>query len=118
MSNFKKIGVKFDHKKLRQATNQLFTKVSWRHHVVKGLCLTQIPGDPTSAYGEKLRGIFWTKPDFTGQEVQRENFLDERQYTEFIEKYKGTYFEEIYNTLSKKYIIGRFRLLLLEPRTS
>ena len=31
---------------------------------------------------------------------------------------KGTYFEEIYNTLSKKYIIGRFRLLLLEPRTS
>ena len=118
MGNFRKIGIKFDPKKLRQATNQLFTKVSWRHNVVKGLSLTQIPGDPTSAYGEKLRGLFWTKPDFTGQEVQRENFLDERQYTEFIEKYKGTYFEEIYNTLSKKYIIGRFRLLLLEPRTS
>ena len=118
MSNFKKLDIKFDSKKLRQATNELFTKVSWRHHVVKGLCLTQIPGDPTSAYGEKLRGVFWTKPDFTGQEVQREEFLDETQYTEFIEKYKGTYFEEIYNILAEKYVIGRFRLLLLEPRTS
>ena len=118
MSNFKKIGIKFDPKKLRQATNQLFTKVSWRHNVVKGLSLTQIPGDPTSAYGEKLRGVFWTKPDFTGQEVQREDFIDETRYTEFVKKYKGTYFEEIYNTLSKKYIIGRFRLLLLEPRNS
>ena len=118
MKNFKKLDIKFDAKKLRQATNELFTKVSWRHHVVKGLCLTQIPGDPTSAYGEKLRGVFWTKPDFTGQEVQRENFVDESQYTQFVEKYKGTYFEEIYNTLSKNYKIGRFRLLLLEPRTS
>ena len=53
MSNFKKTGIKFDPKKLRQATNAMFTKVSWRHHVVKGLSLTQIPGDPTSAYGEK-----------------------------------------------------------------
>jgi len=118
LENFKKTGIKFDAKKLRQATNKLFTKVSWRHHVVKGLSLTQIPGDPTSAYGEKLRGVFWTKPDFTGQEVQRENFIDESQYTEFVEKYKGSYFEEVYNTLSEKYQLGRFRLLLLEPRTS
>ena len=57
--SFQKLDIKFDPKKLRQATNQLFTKVSWRHHVVKGLSLTQIPGDPTSAYGEKLRGIFY-----------------------------------------------------------
>jgi len=117
-SNFQKLDIKFDPKKLRQATNALFTKVSWRHHVVKGLCLTQIPGDPSSAYGEKLRGVFWTKPDFTGQEVQREEFVDESQYTEFVEKYKGTFFEEIYTVLSKKYKLGRVRLLLLEPRTS
>ena len=38
--------------------------------------------------------------------------------TEFIKKFRGTYFEEIYNILSKKYIIGRFRLQQLEPRTS
>ena len=53
MSNFKKTGIKFDPKKLRQATNAMFSKVSQRHHVVKGLSLTQIPGEPTSAYGEK-----------------------------------------------------------------
>tara|TARA_B100001175_G_scaffold307625_1_gene307057 strand:- start:1230 stop:1388 length:159 start_codon:yes stop_codon:yes gene_type:complete len=52
MSNyFQKLDIKFNPKKLRQETNALFTKVSWRHHAVKGLCLTQIPGDPTSAYG-------------------------------------------------------------------
>ena len=95
-NSFQKLDIRFDPKKLRQATNALFTKVSWRHHVVKGLCLTQIPGDPTSAYGEKLRGVFWTKPDFTGKEVQREEYVDESQYTEFAEKYKGTFFEEIY----------------------
>jgi len=117
-NNFKKPNIKFDPKKLRQATNALFTKVSWRHHIVKGLCLTQIPGDPCSAYGEKLRGVFWTKPDFAGQEVQREKFIAESQYTEFIEKYKGTFFEEIYTVLSKKYKLGRVRRLLLEPRTS
>ena len=118
MKNFVKTGIKFNPKELRKATNELFTKVSWRHHVVKGLCLTQIPGDPTSAYGERLRGVFWTKPDFTGKEVQREEYVDESQYSEFISKYNDTYFREVYDKISMKYKIGRFRLLLLEPRTS
>ena len=34
--------------------------------------MTQIPGDPSSADGDKLRGVFYTKPDSTGKEVQRE----------------------------------------------
>jgi hypothetical protein len=80
--------------------------------------MTQIPGDPSSANGDKLRGVFYTKPDSTGEEVQREKAIDESKYTEFVEEFKGTYFETVYKYLSRTYKLGRFRLLLLEPRTS
>ena len=116
--NFKKLDIKFDIEKLQDATNEIFTKMSWKSYTVKGLCMTQIPGDPSSADGDKLRGVFWTKPDSTGQEVQRENYVDESMYSQFVQDFKNTYFEEVYNTLSAKYKMGRFRLLLLEPRTS
>lgn len=118
MSNFTKLELKFDIQKLQKATNELFTQMSWKSYTVKGLCMTQVPGDPSSADGDKLRGVFWTKPDSTGKEVQREEYFDESQYTEFVEEFKGTYFENIYNHLTEKYKLGRFRLLLLEPRTS
>jgi len=116
--NFEKLEIKFDIQKLQLATNELFSQMSWQQHVVKGLCMTQIPGDPSSASGDRLRGVFYTKPDSTGKEVKRENEVDESQYLEFVEDFKGTYFEEVYNELSKKHKLGRVRLLLLEPRTS
>ena len=116
--NFEKLDIKFDIQKLQLATNELFSQMSWQQHVVKGLCMTQIPGDPSSADGDKLRGVFYTKPDSTGEEVQRETAIDESHYTEFVEDFKGTYFEEVYNELSKKHKLGRVRLLLLEPRNS
>jgi len=118
MNNFEKLDIKFDIQKLQLATNELFSQMSWQQHVVKGLCMTQIPGDPSSADGDKLRGVFYTKPDSTGEEVKRENEVDESQYLEFVEDFKGTYFEEVYNELSKKHKLGRVRLLLLEPRNS
>ena len=116
--NFEKLEIKFDIQKLQLATNELFSQMSWQQHVVKGLCMTQIPGDPSSASGDRLRGVFYTKPDSTGKEVKRENEVDESQYLEFVEDFKGTYFEEVYNELSKKHKLGRVRLLLLEPRNS
>tara|TARA_B110000014_G_scaffold247289_1_gene220708 strand:- start:109 stop:669 length:561 start_codon:yes stop_codon:yes gene_type:complete len=118
MKNFKKLDLKFNPEKLQKATNVLFSEMSWKQHIVKGLCMTQIPGDPSSADGDKLRGVFYTKPDSTGKEVQRETHIDESHYTEFVNDFKGTYFEEVFNELSKYYKLGRVRLLLLEPRTS
>ena len=37
MSNFKKLDIKFDIQKLQLATNELFSKMSWQQHVVKGV---------------------------------------------------------------------------------
>ena len=87
-SNFKILPIFFDIEKLQQATNELFTKMSWKQHIVKGLCMTQIPGDPSSADGDKLRGVFYTKPDSTGKEVRREKAIDENKYTEFVDEFK------------------------------
>ena len=53
-SNFEILPIFFDIEKLQSATNELFTKMSWKQHIVKGLCMTQIPGDPSSADGDKL----------------------------------------------------------------
>ena len=117
-TNFKILPIFFDIKKLQAATNKLFTEMSWKQHIVKGLCMTQIPGDPSSADGDKLRGVFYTKPDSTGKEVQREEAIDESKYTEFVEEFKGTYFEEVYNALRKKFKLGRVRILLKEPRST
>ena len=79
--NFIKLPFSFNIDELQKATNELFTKMSWKQHIVKGLCMTQIPGDPSSADGDKLRGVFYTKPDSTGKEVQRENAIDESRFS-------------------------------------
>ena len=75
-------------------------------------------GDPDSIKGNKVRGVYWTKPDATGVEVSRDVKIDESKYTEFVKEFEHTYFKEVYDELSKKYKLGRVRLLLKEPRST
>ena len=82
------------------------------------ICLNQIPGDPDSIKGNKARGIFWTKPDRSGQEVSRDVSIDETLYTDFVKDFEHTYFKEVYDKLSSKFKLGRVRILLKEPRTT
>ena len=114
--------LKFDIKKLHQAL----------HHVLKirsyddaggitnfgAICLNQIPGNPESIKGENARGVYWTKPDQTGKEALRDKMINERAYTEFVSDFEKTYFKEVYEKLSKKFILGRVRILLKEPRST
>ena len=83
-----------------------------------GISLNQIPGDPDSIKGNKVRGVYWTKPDSSGKEVTRDVSIDESKYTEFVKDYKNTYFKEVYDELSNKFKLGRVRLLLKEPRST
>ena len=82
------------------------------------ICLNQIPGDPNSTKGNKARGVFWTRPDGSGQEVSRDIPIDESLYTEFVKDFEHTYFKEVYDKLSSKFKLGRVRILLKEPRTT
>ena len=121
-NDFQKQDVKFDIIKLKQACNEVLkikgfdTSLGIPHFA--GIPLNQIPGDPDSVKGNNVRGIYWTKPDSTGVEVQRESKIDEHKYTEFVDDFKNTYFKEVYVQLTKKYKLGRMRLLLKEPRST
>ena len=65
-----------------------------------------------------MRGEYWTFPDESGKEVKRDKSIDESKYTEIVPEFKNTYLEEVYNTLKKKFKIGRVRILLKEPRST
>ena len=121
-NDFQKQDLKFDISKLKQACDDVLkikgfdTSLGIPHFA--GISLNQIPGEPESTKGNNVRGIYWTKPDSTGVEVQRENKIDESKYTEFVDEFKNTYFKEVYDELTKKYKLGRMRLLLKEPRST
>ena len=82
------------------------------------ICLNQIPGDPYSISGNNARGVFWTKPNHSGKEALRDKPIDESAYTEFVKDFEHTYFKEVYEKLSKKFKLGRVRILLKEPRST
>ena len=121
-NDFQKQDLKFDISKLKQACDEVLkikgfdTSLGIPHFA--GISLNQIPGEPESTKGNNVRGIYWTRPDSTGVEVQRENKIDESKYTEFVDEFKNTYFKEVYDKLTKKYKLGRMRLLLKEPRST
>ena len=112
----------FDVSKLQDALREVDSRVARQSPLdkrdINAICLTQIPGDPNSITGGNVRGLFWTRPDSTGKEVQRENPIDESQYTEFVKLFEDTYFKEVYDTLIPKYNLGRVRLLWKMPRTT
>ena len=120
--DFQKQNIKFDILKLRDALDQILkikgfdTSLGIPHFAA--IPLTQIPGDPDSIKGNKARGVYWTKPDSSGQEVSRDVKIDESQYTEFIKEFEHTYFKEVFDELRKHYKLGRVRLLLKEPRST
>ena len=120
--DFQKQDVKFDINELKNAYNEILKirDFSGPEGVSNfgAISLTQIPGDPESIKGHKARGVFWTKPDETGKEVIRDEKINEAAYSEFIDDYKNTYFKEVFDVLSSKYKLGRFRILLKQPRST
>ena len=114
--------LKFDLDKMQQALKDVDSRVARQSPLgerdINAICLTQIPNDPNSITGGNVRGLFWTKPDSTYKEVQREQPIDEAQYSEFVKLFEDTYFKEMYDALTKKYKLGRVRLLWKLPRTT
>jgi hypothetical protein len=80
--------------------------------------LNQIPNDRNSIKGNNVRGKYWTIADESGKEVSRDIDIDEKQYTQLVPDFENTYFKEVYKILSKKFKLGRVRLLLKEPRST
>ena len=122
-SDFCKVkDFKFDILKLREALKQVLSRKEYDDAVgtkyIAGISLNQIPEDPDSIKGENVKGIYWTKPDSSGKEAKRAKRIDETKYTEFVKDLEDTYFKEVYDILSKKFKLGRVRILLKEPRST
>jgi len=107
-------SLNFDISKLQEALDQTLKTIPYKGNAVNCISLTRIPGDE----GSDLRGIYWTRPTSSGEEEQRERYVDESKYTEFHPKLIDSYFYEIYKELCKHYEIGRVRVLKLLPRST
>ena len=80
--------------------------------------INRIPNDNESVEGHNVRGKYWTIADESGKVVSRDIAIDESKYTELMPEFENTYFKEVYETLRKKFKLGRVRLLLKEPRST
>ena len=123
MKGFYKVpNLIFDVNKMQQALKEVDSRVARQSPLgerdINAICLTQIPNDPNSITGGNVRGLFWTKPDSTYQEVQREERIDESRYSEFVKLFEDTYFKEMYDAITEKFKLGRVRLLWKLPRTT
>ena len=121
-SDFWKVpNLKFDIQKLRNDLEKILEKKNFNSLGIKSfgaIPLNQIPGDKSSVEGHNVRGTYWTIPDETGNEAMRDKPIEESKYTELLPEFKGTYFEEVFNTLRKRFKLGRVRILLKEPRST
>ena len=122
LNDFYKVpNIKFDISKLKLDLKKILTKKKFNSLGIKNfgaISLNQIPGNKVSTEGHNVRGTYWTLPDETGKEAVRDIPIDESKYTELVSEFQNTYFEEVYNTLKKKFKLGRVRILLKEPRST
>ena len=113
--------IKFDISKLRKDLDAILEKKRFNSPGVThfgAIPLNQIPNDEESIKGNNIRGRYWTIADETGKEVSRDIDIDESKYTQLVPEFENTYFKEVYEILSKKFRLGRVRLLLKEPRST
>ena len=113
--------IKFDIFKLRSELEKILKKSKYETLGITNfhaIPMNKIPGDNSSIEGHNVRGVYWTKPGSSGKEVMRDKPIDEVKYTELINDFKNTYFEEVYKILKSKFKLGRVRILLKEPRST
>ena len=112
--------IKFDIGRLRSDLDKLLDKKQFASPGISNfgaIPVNQIPNDDDSIKGNNVRGIYWTIPDEKGKEVSRDVPIDESKYTQLVPEFEKTYFKEVYETLKKRFKLGRVRLLLKEPRS-
>ena len=118
---YKVPDLKFDIFRLRRDLENVLKKKKFKTPGVThfgAIPINQIPNNSDSIEGNNIRGKYWTIADETGKEVSRDIDIDESKYTQLVPEFENTYFKEVYETLNKKFKLGRVRLLLKEPRST
>ena len=114
-------NLNFDISKLREDLDKILKNKNFNSPGVThfgAIQINQIPNDESSIKGHNIRGKYWTIADDTGKEVSRDIDIDESKYTQLVPEFEKTYFKEVFETLKKRFKLGRVRLLLKEPRST
>ena len=82
------------------------------------ICLNYDSKELDEWFGGNIRGKYWTKPDSSFEEMEREPYVDESRYTLFNEKLNDTYFKYVYDKINEFFEIGRCRVIKMPQRTT
>ena len=82
------------------------------------ICLNYDAKELDEWFGGNVRGKYWTKPDSSFEEMEREPYVDESRYTLFNEKLNDTYFKYVYDKINEFFEIGRCRVIKMPQRTT
>ena len=109
-----KLALRFDIEKLRAALDECLKRESFQGDMqdqgFAALPLTQRPGQ-TEWTANDLSGRYWLRADQRYIEEPREDLVPEIDFSEFNPRFRGTYFEHVHQELTKRFPIGRTRIL-------
>ena len=109
-----RLELTFDIEKLREALEECLRREAFmggmQDQGFAALPLTQRPGQ-TEWTPNDLSGRYWLRADDRYVEEPREDLVPEVDFSEFNPKFTGTYFEHVHEELTKRFPIGRTRIL-------
>lgn len=109
-----KLDLKFDIEQLKKALKECLNKVDSQGNYEDlgfgAFSLTRRPGAEVETPND-LSGRYWLRAADTYQEEPREELVNEFAFTEFVPRFAGTYFEHVHNELTRRFAIGRTRIL-------
>ena len=106
-----KLDFRFDQEKMVEAYHIAEDRIGFSSGVVNCISITKrVDGSSSNP-----RGIFWmNNKDY--KEVQVEKYVDETKYSKFEELLEDTYFRKVYDDMSRRFVMGRVRILRLGSR--
>ena len=109
-----RLSLRFDIALLRAALEECLRRSDYlggmQDQGFAALPLTQRPGQ-TGWTDNDLSGRYWLRADDRYVEEPREDLVPEGQFSEFNPAFAGTYFEDVHAELSRRFPIGRMRVL-------
>lgn len=109
-----KLQISFDIGAMRDALDECLKRTNFmggmQDQGFAALPLTQRPGQ-TEWTDNDLSGRYWLRGDDRYIEEPREDLVPEIDFSEFNPDFAGTYFEHIHAELTRRFPIGRTRIL-------
>ena len=109
-----KLALSFDIDELRVALDECLRRSEFmggmQDEGFAALPLTQRPGQREWTEND-LSGRYWIRGDDRYVEEPREDLVPEIDFSEFNPDFAGTYFEHVHAELSRRFPIGRVRVL-------